>query len=85
MTTKAGASLKASIVHDYGTPTRRLNVDEASEEGDEEEPAEREIAFELRRHGWLAAVYGVAHPGARQGTAERSERALLRHVRATRT
>jgi hypothetical protein len=35
--------------------------------------------------GRLAEVYGVAHTGARQGSAERSERAPLRHLRTTRT
>jgi hypothetical protein len=38
----------------------------------------------MRRDGWDAQVYGVAHPGARQGVAQRSELALLRHLRRTR-
>jgi hypothetical protein len=38
----------------------------------------------LDRSGWQAEVYGVAHPGARGGLADRSERALLRHLARTR-
>jgi hypothetical protein len=37
----------------------------------------------LRRDGWQAQIYGVAHPGARQGVAQRSELALLRYLRRT--